>query len=104
MVELKSRTLVHAETVAVAETNASPSVAVWHANATRSTKRESFREVRLAAGLDRYDVVREALGRGDVIAEQASVICAALDELPDDLDASVLEQAAKALVAFARGP
>ena len=83
------------------ETNASPSVAVWHSNATRSTKRESFREVRLAAGLDRYDVVREALGRGDVIAEQASVICTALDELPDDLDSSVLEQAAKALVAFA---
>ena len=101
VVELKSRTLVHAETVAVAETNASPSVAVWHSNATRSTKRESFRQVRLAGGLDRYDVVREALGRGDVIAEQASVICTALDELPDDLDPSVLEQAAKALVAFA---
>ncbi|MDO3398125.1 DUF222 domain-containing protein [Nocardioides sp. SOB44] len=101
VVELKSRTLVHAETVAVAETNASPSVAVWHSNATRSTKRESFRQVRLAAGLDRYELVREALGRGDVIAEQASVICTALDELPDDLDPTVLEQAAKALVAFA---
>ena len=101
VVELKSRTLVHAETVAVQERNASPSLAVWQANATRSTKRESFRQVRLAAGLDRYDVVREALGRGDVIAEQASVICTALDELPDDLDPTVLEQAAKALVAFA---
>ncbi|MBM7509470.1 hypothetical protein JOE61_003284 [Nocardioides salarius] len=101
VVELKSRTLAHAETVAVAETNASPSVAVWHSNATRSTKRESFRQVRLAEGLVRYDVVREALGRGDVIAEQASVICTALDELPDDLDAGVLEQATKALVAYA---
>ena len=101
VVELKSRTLVHAESVAVAETNASPSVAVWHSNATRSTKRESFRQVRLAAGLDRYELVREALRRGDVIAEQASAICSALDELPNDLDPSVLEQAAKALVAFA---
>jgi hypothetical protein len=101
LVEVRSQLLSHAETVAVAETNASPSVAVWHANATRSTKRESFRQVRLAAGLDRYDVVREALGRGDVIAEQASVICSALDELPDDLDPAVLEQATKALVAFA---
>ena len=80
VVELKSRTLAHAETVAVAETNASPSVAVWHSNATRSTKRESFRQVRFAVGLDRYDLVREALGRGDVIAEQASVICTALVE------------------------
>ena len=101
LVEVRSQLLSHAETVAVAETNASPSVAVWHANATRSTKRESFRQVRLAAGLDRYELVREALGRGDVIAEQASVICTALDELPDDLDPTVLEQATKALVAFA---
>ncbi len=101
LVEVRSQLLSHAETVAVAETNASPSVAVWHSNATGSTKRESFRQVRLAAGLDRYDLVREALGRGDVIAEQASVICTALDELPDDLDAGVLEQATKALVAFA---
>ncbi len=101
VVELKSRTLAHAETVAVAETNASPSVAVWHSNATRSTKRESFRQVRLAEGLDRYDLVREALGRGEMVAEQASVICTALDELPDDLEPSVLEQATKALVAYA---
>ncbi|MEP7739303.1 DUF222 domain-containing protein, partial [Nocardioides sp. 31GB23] len=101
LVEVRSQLLSHAETVAVAETNASPSVAVWHSNATRSTKRESFRQVRLAEGLVRYDLVREALGRGDVIAEQASVICTALDELPDDLDPSVLEQATKALVAFA---
>ena len=101
LVEVRSRLLAHAETVAVAETNASPSVAVWHSNATRSTKRESFRQVRLAEGLDRYDLVREALGRGDVIAEQASVICTSLDELPDDLEPSVLEQATKALVAFA---
>ncbi len=101
LVEVRSRLLAHAETVAVGEVNASPSVAVWHANATRSTKRESFREVRLAAGLDRYELVREALGRGEVIAEQASVICTALDELPDDLDPGVLEQATKALVSFA---
>ena len=101
LVEMRSQLLSHAESVAVAETNASPSVAVWHSNATRSTKRESFRQVRLASGLDRYELVREALGRGDVIAEQASVICTALDELPGDLDPTVLEQATKALVAFA---
>ncbi|GHJ61340.1 hypothetical protein NOK12_38580 [Nocardioides sp. OK12] len=101
LVEVRSRLLSHAETVTVAETNASPSVAVWHSNATRSTKRESFRQVRLAEGLDRYDLVREAVGRGEVLAEQASVICTALDDLPDDLDAGVLEQATRALVAFA---
>ena len=98
---VRSQLLSHAETVAVAEVNASPSVAVWHSNATGSTKRDSFRQVRLAEGLDRYDLVREALGRGEMVAEQASVICTALDELPDDLDPSVLEQATKALVTFA---
>ena len=45
--------------------------------------------------------MREAVGRGEVLAEQASVICTALDDLPDDLDAGVLEQATRALVAFA---
>ncbi|ANH39212.1 hypothetical protein I601_2796 [Nocardioides dokdonensis FR1436] len=101
LVELRSRALVQAEAVAVQERNASPSLAVWHAYATRSTKRESFREVRLATGLIRYGVVREALGRGDLVAEQASVIVNALDALPDDLEPGVLEQAAKALVAYA---
>ncbi|WP_157520092.1 hypothetical protein [Nocardioides dokdonensis] len=37
LVELRSRALVQAELVAVQERNASPSVAVWHSNATRST-------------------------------------------------------------------
>ncbi|ANH37038.1 hypothetical protein I601_0586 [Nocardioides dokdonensis FR1436] len=101
LVELRSRALVQAEAVAVQDRNASPSLAVWHAYATRSTKRESFREVRLATGLERYGVVREALGRGELNAEQAGVITAALEVLPDDLDAGVLEQAAKALVAYA---
>ena len=68
LVELCSRALAHADVVAVQETDASPSLAY----ATRSTKRQSFGQVRLAMGLDRYD-----------------------------LEASVLEQAAKALVSYA---
>ena len=101
LVELRSRTLAHAETVAVQERNASPSLAVWHANATRSTKRESFREVRLAEGLTRHGRVREALGRGDLNAEQAGVIAHSLEVLPDDLETGVVEQAEKTLVAYA---
>ena len=98
---VQSRLLEHAETVAVQERNASPSLAVWHSNVTRSTKRESFRQVRLAEGLARHVLVREALGRGDLVAEQASVICTSLDALPDDLEVSILEQATNALVEFA---
>ncbi|GHJ59686.1 hypothetical protein NOK12_22040 [Nocardioides sp. OK12] len=99
--EVRSRLLEHADAVAVQERNASPSLAVWHSNVTRTTKRESFRQVRLAEGLARHVLVREALGRGDLVAEQASVICTSLDALPDDLDPAVLEQATAALVAFA---
>ncbi len=101
LVELRSRALAQAESVGVRERNASPSLAVWHANATRSTKRESFREVRLAEGLARYGLVREALGRGDVNAEQAAVITAALEVLPEDLETGVVEQAEKTLVSYA---
>ncbi|NYD57632.1 hypothetical protein BKA08_001870 [Nocardioides marinisabuli] len=100
--EVRSRLLEHADAVAVQERNASPSLAVWHSNVTRSTKRESFRQVRLAEGLARHVLVREALGRGDLVAEQASVICASLDALPDDLEASILEEATRALVEFAQ--
>ncbi|NYD57400.1 hypothetical protein BKA08_001638 [Nocardioides marinisabuli] len=102
LVEVRSGLLTHAETVAVQERNASPSLAVWHSNVTRSTKRESFRQVRLAEGLARHVLVREALGRGDLVAEQASVICTALDDLPDDLEASILREATAALVEFAQ--
>ena len=99
---VQSRLLEHADAVAVQEANASPSLAVWHSNVTRSTKRESFRQVRLAEGLARHVLVREALGRGDLVAEQAAVICTSLDALPDDLDPAVLEQATTALVEFAQ--
>ena len=99
---VQSRLLEHADAVAVQERNASPSLAVWHSNVTKSTKRESFRQIRLAEGLARHVLVREALGRGDLVAEQASVICTALDALPDDLEVSILEQATTALVEFAQ--
>ncbi|NYD56011.1 hypothetical protein BKA08_000249 [Nocardioides marinisabuli] len=100
--EVRSRLLEHAETVGVQERNASPSLAVWHSNVTRTTKRESFRQVRLAEGLARHVPVREALGRGDLVGEQASVICTSLDALPDDLAPAVLEQATTALLEFAQ--
>ncbi|GHJ58724.1 hypothetical protein NOK12_12420 [Nocardioides sp. OK12] len=102
LVEVRSGLLTHADTVGVQERNASPSLAVWHSNVTRCTKRESFRQVRLAEGLARHVLVREALGRGDLVAEQASVICTSLDALPDDLDPAVLRDATAALVEFAQ--
>ncbi|MEN8707977.1 MAG: DUF222 domain-containing protein [Nocardioides marinisabuli] len=100
--ELQARVLAHADTVAVQERSAAPSVAVWLANATITTKRDAVRQTRFAAALSRYDVLRGALGAGDLNLEQAQVVARALDELPDDLDAGVLAQAEAALVSLAR--
>ncbi len=102
LAELQARVLVHADTVAVHERSAAPSVAVWLANATTTTKRDAVRQTRFAAALSRYDVLRAALAGGDLNLEQAQVVTRALDELPDDLDDAVLGQAEAALVGLAR--
>ena len=99
--ELQARVLSHAETVAVHERSAAPSVAVWLANATTATKRDAVRQTRFAAALSRYDELRRALAAGDLNLEQAQVVARALDELPDDLEASVRREAEVELVRLA---
>jgi len=99
--ELQARVLSHAETVAVHERSAAPSVAVWLANATTTTKRDAVRQTRFAAALSRYDELQRALAAGDLNLEQAQVVARALDELPDDLDAGVRREAEVELVRLA---
>ena len=99
--ELQARVLSHAETVAVHERSAAPSVAVWLANATTATKRDAVRQTRFAAALSRYDELRRALAAGDLNLEQAQVLARSLDELPEDLEASVRREAEVELVRLA---
>ena len=58
--------------------------------------------VGLAADLDRFaHQVRDALAEGRVNVEQAQVICRALTDLPDEVDAEIRQKAEAHLVDFA---
>src|SRR5690349_22685863 len=76
----------------------------WYAGVAGITKPAAHRRVRLAERLDdeQHAPLREAMGRGEVNAEQASVIVRSVEEIPADLvDPGVPETAEKQLVAFA---
>jgi hypothetical protein len=65
----------------------------WLAHHTNTTRPAAFQAIRLAHGLDSHDLTRHALAEGKVHAEQALVILRALADLPDDLDADLVEKA-----------
>ncbi|GAA0983440.1 hypothetical protein ENKNEFLB_02607 [Nocardioides aquaticus] len=91
--------LAHAEEVQVGAETGCTSTGVWAANATRSQKNVSAAQVRLATALEtRWTKVRDALAAGSMNAEQVRVVVNALEDLPDDLDAGLVTQAAEALV------
>lgn len=86
--ELEARLTRHADAVEAYAESGAVSTPAWLAHATRVTRRDAHATARLAGALERHAPTREALGRGDVRADQARVICQAVDELPDpdDLD------------------
>jgi hypothetical protein len=97
--ELETRVLAQAETGdALAESGATSTAALL-AHTTRTTKFEAHRRVRLARHLPGHDVVRQAMVAGHVQSDQATVICAAVDALPDDID--LRHRCEKHLVALA---
>ncbi|MGZ4449285.1 MAG: DUF222 domain-containing protein [Nocardioides sp.] len=99
--ELEARVAQHASVVQVEDLNGATSTATWWAHATRQTRAEAFRKVRLAAGLEKYGLVQSALARGDLVVDQAQVIVRSLDALPDDLDPEVVDQAMTRLLDLA---
>ena len=91
--ELEARLLTHADAFD------DDSVAAWLATATRSTRLTARGHTRLASALTNHDTVRDAMAAGHVIAEQAGVICSAVDALPDQPD--LRERCEKHLVQLA---
>ncbi len=83
--ELLMRVLRHAETVESGLDTGATSTTNWWAHATRTTRAEAHRTARLAASLEHHDHVRTALAAGDLRTDQAGVIVAAVDGLPDDV-------------------
>ncbi|HRK46791.1 MAG TPA: DUF222 domain-containing protein [Nocardioides sp.] len=98
LAELKTRTLTQVEALEVPRQSGATSTGNWLAVRTNLTRATAFRTVRVAAGLERYDQVREAMAEGRVHAEQVEVIVRALDDLPDDLDPALVEEAEGHLV------
>jgi hypothetical protein len=99
--ELKSRLLSHADRTDVAAESGATSTATWHAATTQTTRPQAHRLMRTAKGLDTHEATRVALAAGRLHLEQAEVILRALDELPDDLDAEILERAEAHLLGLA---
>ncbi len=80
--------LAQAEDRDVAAEVGAPSTANWLAHETKLTRKEAHRRVKLARDLDAFAATTGALAAGEIVAEQAGVIChavARLDEIPADL-------------------
>ncbi|WP_205472781.1 DUF222 domain-containing protein [Nocardioides sp. SYSU D00038] len=99
---LELRAAKHAQTQKVEAASGATSTAAWLAVATHATRRETARTMRLAGQLDTMPTVAQALGRGELLLEQAEVIARAIDKLPNDTDPQIREQAQVELVELAR--
>ncbi|MCW2759477.1 MAG: nuclease [Nocardioidaceae bacterium] len=100
--ELELRLAHQATLVGVGSEVGAADTQAWWSNTTRQTRRDTHRRLAVAAALDRSrSTTREAMARGDVAEDQATVIVRALEALPDDLDAAVVERAEKELVRLA---
>ncbi len=97
--ELEARVVTHADEVEAGVSTGATSTATWLAHATKLTRQAAARKASFAKALDAHSLTREALGRGEIHVEQASVIVHAVDQLPQD--AAVRELCEKHLVALA---
>ena len=98
LAELEARLLGHADLTDLPGATGATSTANWHAVATRTTRPQAHRLMRLAAGLETHDLTRTALAAGRVHVDQAETILRALAELPADLDPDHVEKAERELL------
>lgn len=96
--------LAHAERLDVAERSHATSTAAWLCGEVPLTPRQANQAVALANALDsgRYPATSAALAAGDLQPDQASVVVAAVDALPDMLFAEERLGAEAHLVALGR--
>jgi hypothetical protein len=99
---LKSRLLVHAETVELPARAGTASMANWLAHRQRLTRREGHRQTRVSKSLDAHPLTAQALAQGQVNLEQAETILRGLDTLPEDLDTDLKVRAEEHLVGLAQ--
>src|SRR6476620_10134761 len=95
--ELELRVAGHAKEVGVGESAGATSTANHWAHATRLTRTEAHRKMRLAEALATRHALRSALAAGDVLVDQARVIAAAVEAVP----AAFADRAERMLIGFA---
>ena len=88
LAELRARVTAHGQTVEVEADSGATSTANWLAIETRQTRAGAHRAAKLATALatQAHEPVRLALADGELLVDQAEVIIAAVDALPEDLD------------------
>ena len=101
LAELEARLVAQAEALDIPGRSGATSTATWLAHQTKTTPGAAHRTVRLAAGVGSHDQTRDALAEGRVHVEQAEAILRALDDLPADLDPSLVQDAEAHLLAEA---
>ena len=98
---LEAQLLCHATRIDLPGDTAASSTANWHAAATRTTRVQAHRVVRLAEALEQREQTRAALAEGRVHVEQAEAILKALADLPTGLDPDLVDQAERHLLELA---
>ncbi len=101
LAELKCRLLVRAQEVGLPGQVGATSTANWYAAQHRVSRPAAHRALRLATALEAHEPTRDLLATGRLRAEQAEAVIRAVEELPEDLDPAVVEDAERHLLAEA---
>ena len=103
LADLEARVIDRVEQAGVAADAGATSTVNWLAHTTRQTRTTAHRKTKLATALasEAHEPVRLALADGELLVEQAEVIIAAVDALPEDLDPEIRAQAQTTLLGYA---
>src|SRR5215218_7516305 len=93
LAEAKARVAAHADDIHVGQEVGASNAASWLAHTTKTTRPAAFGTVKLGHDLEAHPQTRDALAHGEVLLDQARVIIEAVDQLPDDVDTEMVEQA-----------
>jgi hypothetical protein len=103
LADVEARVIDRVDQAGVAMDAGASSTANWLAVQTRQTRAAAHRLARFATALttEAHEPVRLALADGELLVDQAEVIIAAIDALPDDLDPNIRADAQGRLIGYA---
>ena len=99
--EIRGRVAAHADDLHVGQDVGASNAASWLAHTTNTTRPTAAAVVKLGHALEEHPLTRDALAHGEVLLDQARVIIAAVEQLPDEIDRELVTQAEAHLLAEA---